>query len=115
MYACTRDTGQVFRGDMQVRGSATHFSQPTPRRADIRELTLVDVPKLSISLGLCRIAVMDFRGCTFHADWCTSLRSMRLTPLDGIMLMVSTRRKNVGWQEGGSCCVVAGRREHGIG
>jgi pyruvate-formate lyase-activating enzyme len=108
MYASIRETGRIFRGDMQVRGSATHFSRPTPRHADIRELTLVDAPKLSISLGLCRIAVIEFRGCTFHADWCASLPSMRLTPLDGIMLMVSTRRKNVGWQEGGSCCVVTG-------
>jgi hypothetical protein len=38
MYACIHETGAgFFEGGVQVRGSVTYFSRPTPYRADIRE------------------------------------------------------------------------------
>ncbi len=75
--------GAFFRGGAQVGESATHFSRPTPTA--IRELTFEDTPLLPIGLGLCRIAAMEFRGCTFHVPWWISLRSIRLTPPSDIM------------------------------
>jgi len=48
---------------------------------------------------------MNFGGSTLYALGWISPRTMRRTLSGGIMLMVSTRRKNVGWQEGGSSAV----------
>jgi hypothetical protein len=38
---------------------------------------------------------MNFRGCTLHALWYMSLRSMRLAPPDGIMDVVAEPKEGL--------------------
>jgi hypothetical protein len=78
----------IFRGGVRVRGSATHFSRPTPTphsRIDSGRHTL-----LPIGLGLCRIAVVAFEDVPSTPSRETPA-SKRHSPLDGIILMVSAR------------------------
>src|SRR5918994_1306306 len=53
-----------------------------------------------MGLGLCRVAVTDFGGCTFHAPWWICLRSMRRAPSSGIMdVALPLEKTRVGTEE----------------
>jgi hypothetical protein len=102
MLVSTKPEADFSRGCAGRRiGHLVFETHPHPA---IRDLTQGDTPSEPIRSGLCRIAVTDFRGRTFHAVWCISFQSMRLTPPSGIMRGVDPLENDARWQGGELPC-----------